>query len=143
MTMASSSGSQSVEAAGATAATPLRKTYKWQGRTYVEKVKSAKGVNSGHTLDEILDHVAAFPPHVCAPKREVAHEVPHQSIDDYVNTLRQACSHGGPFRWPSDRYGFMRVVGVAFHHLPTGYMFSIKNAQEIPDDYYHKSGKLD
>ena len=37
----------------------------------------------------------------------------------------------------------MRAISVAFHHLPVGHMFSIKNAQEIPDKYFQASGKPD
>ena len=145
--MADSSGNQSVEAAEATATVPPQKVNPWEGATVWRgqhyAVKISKDVNTSHSLEEIWDHVGAFPEHACAPKRDVSHEVPFQSIDDYVNTIRQSCRHGGAFRWPSNRYGFMRAISVAFHHLPVGHMFSIKNAQEIPDDYYHKSGKLD
>ena len=72
--MADSSGNQSVEAAEAVAATSPQEgglsKYKWRGQTYVEKVKSAKGVNTSHPLEEIYDYVAAFPQHICAQKRD-------------------------------------------------------------------------
>ena len=70
-------------------------------------------------------------------------ETPYQSIDDLVNTMRQASSDGtGKFLWPSERYGVMRSIAVTLHHLPVGHMMSIKNAQKIPAKFYDKDGSL-
>ena len=69
--------------------------------------------------------------------------MPFQSIDDFVNTMRQSSSGGdAAFLWPSERMGIMRAIAVAIHHLPVGHMVSIKNAQKIPAKFYEKDGSL-
>ena len=71
----------------------------------------SKDVNTNHSIEDILDYVANYPPHRCLPKREVAVEVPFQSIDDFVNTMRQSSSSGdGAFLWPSERFELSRSV---------------------------------
>ena len=78
-----------------------------------------------------------------AASLEPADEVPYESVDDYINTLRQASEEGkGAFKWPSTMFGFMRALAVALHHLPTGHMVTIKNAQPIPEKLYDPDGKL-
>ena len=75
---------------------------------------------------------------------EPAGEVPHERVDDYVNTMRQSCEEGkGAFKWPSHKFGFMRALAVALHHLPVGHMVTIKNAPPIPRKLYDKYGNLD
>ena len=109
----------------------LGKIYTWREKAYREKV--SKDVNTNHSIEDILDYVANYPPHRCSPKREVAAEVPFQSIGGFVNTMRQSSSSGdGAFLWPSERFGIMRAIAVTLHHLPVGHMMSIKNAQMIP-----------
>ena len=52
-------------------------------------------------------------------RKAVELEVPYQSIDDFVSTLRQASPVlNAAFQWPSSKFGIMRGVAVALHHLP-------------------------
>ena len=52
----------------------------------------ANDVNTDHSIEDILDNVNAYPPHRCSPSRDVAAEVLFQSIEDFVNTMRQLSS---------------------------------------------------
>ena len=81
-------------------------------------------------------------PQLSALLREA--EVPFQSIEYFVNTMRQAsCDGKGKFVWPSPRYGMGKAIAAALHHLPVGHMVSIKNAQAIPAKYYIKNGAFE
>ena len=94
-------------------------------------------------MESIYEYVSNHPPSACAATLEPADEVPYESVDDYINTLRQSSEEGtGVFKWPSTKYGFMRALAVALHHLPIGRMVTIKNAQPIPDKLYDPDGKL-
>ena len=119
----------------------LGEIYAWRGKTYRKKV--GNGVNASHAIEDIHEYVSQWPPHRCSPKRDVTHEVPYQSTDDFVNTCRQSGSgEDAAFLWPSGRIGFMRAIAVAIHHLPVGHMVSIKNARKIPAKFYDKDGFL-
>ena len=111
------SGSPLAEAAAPEVAS-LPPTYKWKGKTYREKAAAA-GVNSQSSFEDVLRYVELWPPNLCAHKRDVSMETPYQSIDDFVNTMRQSSSDsGGAFLWPSERFGIMRAIAVTLHHLP-------------------------
>ena len=70
-------------------------------------------------------------------------EIPYESIHDLVNTMRQSSNNGNSaYLCPLERFGFMRAVSTALHHLPVGHMISIKDAQNVPKKFYDKSGKL-
>ena len=128
--VASSSGGPSAEPAPA-----------WRGKTWRKKV--GNGVNASNAIEDIHEYVSQWPPHRCSPKRDVTHEVPYQSTDDFVNTCRQSGSgEDAAFLWPSGRLGFMKAIAVAIHHLPVGHMVSIKNARKIPAKFYDKDGAL-
>ena len=107
----------------------LGKFYTWKGMTYREKVNPSSGVNSEHSMETIYEYVTNAPL-VTTLKQE--DEIPFGCIDDYVNTMRQSCEEGvGAFKWPSYKFGFMRAIAVALHHLPVGHIVTIKNAQPI------------
>ena len=119
----------------------LGKIYIWKGKAYREKVGA--GVNSHHSMEDIYEYASQWPPRRCARRADVAWEVPYESVDDFVNTMRQSSNDGtGAFLWPSERIGIMRAIAVSLHHLPVGHMVSIKNAQNIPDEFYDKNGAL-
>ena len=122
----------------------LGKTYTWKGKTYRARAKGAsKEVNVTHSLDDIMEYSKHFPPWRCQFGRKVFHETPYESIDDFVNTLRQAATGAdAAFLWPSERLAVMRSIATALHHLPTGCMISIKNARAIPKIYFDKHDKL-
>ena len=106
-------GSQSAEAGG-------DRTFTWRGKTYKTKLTVSNGVNSNHSLEDIHRYVGAWPPERCGEKRKVQDEVAFQSIEDFVNTIRQSCSEpGAAFLWPSRRVQFGKAISVALHHLPT------------------------
>ena len=118
----------------------LGKIYTWNGKTYREKVKASSGVNSQHSMEAIYEYVT-HAPRVTAMKQE--DDVPFECIDDFVNTMRQSCGEGeGAFKWPSRKFGCMRALAVALHHLPVGYMVTIKNAQPIPEKLCDEHGDL-
>ena len=104
---------------------------------------ASRDVNVSHPLDDIIEYSKNFPPWRCQFARQVFHETPYESIDDFVNTLRQAATGAdAAFLWPSERLKFMRSIATALHHLPTGCMISIKNARAIPEKYFNKHDKL-
>ena len=39
-------------------------------------------------MESIYEYVSNNPASACASTREPADEVPHESVDDYINTLR-------------------------------------------------------
>ena len=114
--------------------------YTWNGYTYREKVRKTSGVNAAHSMESIYEYVATTG---SVAALQQADEVPYERIDDYVNTLRQSCDEGtGAFKWPSTRFSFIRAFSVALHHLPTGHMVTIKNAQPLPAKFFDLNGKL-
>ena len=88
--------------------------------TYREKVNASGGVNCGHSMEEIYEYVTNAPLGTALKQED---EIPFECIDDYVTTMRQSCEEGeGAFKWPSRKFGCMRALSVALHHLPVGHM---------------------
>ena len=116
----------------------LGRVYVHKGKIYREKVVA--GVNSNHSIEDIFAYAIKWPPRHCARRTDVAWEVPYESIDDFVNAMRQSSKDStGAFLWPSEHIGIMRAMGVSLHHLPVEHMTSIKNAQKTPKKSHDES----
>ncbi len=62
-----------------------------------------------------------------------AGEIPYQSIEDWVVTLRQASmAPGAAFFWPSEKLSFQRALAVSLNHLPPDCFITIKSSMPVP-----------
>ena len=122
-----SSGSQSVETTGQQS---IGELYKWKGKTYREGRKGT-GVCTSHSLDDIQEYMSECPLNTLDAK--FADEVPFESVEDWVTTIRQACTApGAAFFWPSEKLSFQRALAVALAHLPPGCFITIRSAKPLP-----------
>ena len=122
-----SSGSQSVEATGQHS---IGELFKWKGKTYREGRKGT-GVCTSHSLDDIQEYMSECPLNTLNAK--FADEVPFESVEDWVTTIRQACTApGAAFFWPSEKLSFQRALAVALAHLPPGCFITIRSAKPLP-----------
>jgi hypothetical protein len=104
--------------------------YKWKGKTYKEG-SAANGVNSSHSIDDIQEYMSECPIENTPP--HFSGEIPYQSIEDWLATLRQASmAPGAAFFWPSEKLTFQRALAVALNHLPPDCFITIKSSKPVP-----------
>ena len=90
-------------------------------------------VNSNWSLNDIQEYARDCVDTGTADTYSPDKEVPFESIDDYVCTLRNPGSMStASFLWPSTSLSFQMAIAVALHHLPPGNMFVIKNGRKLP-----------
>ena len=122
-----SSGSQSAEATGYN---EIGNLYQWRGKTFREGRKGS-GVSNTHSLDDIQEYMSECPMNTTRPR--FVDEVPFESVEDWVTTIRQACiAPGAAFHWPSEKLSFQRALAVALAHLPPGCFLTIRSAKPLP-----------
>ena len=90
-------------------------------------------VNAGHALEDVHKYVRDLAGDSIAFPRNPQAEIPFESIQDYVSTLRWACGPDSPFIWPSESMNFEKALSVAIH-LPPGYAVCVQNKRPIPEN---------
>ena len=98
-----------------------------------KKSKGTSAVNKWYTPDVIHEYMKHAEPgaFVYEPQNSMQYE----TIEDFVSTIRAAASHeNSKFRWPEKMLSFEHAVSISLHHLPPGYMISIRNGKACPDN---------
>ena len=107
--------------------------YKWKGKTYKEGV-AGRGVNSNHSIEDIQEYMSECPLEQDRPS--FSGEIPYESIEDWVVTLRQASmAPGAAFYWPSEKISFQRALSAALNHLPPDCFITIKSSKPVPQRF--------
>ena len=101
----------------------------------VWKKRNDDALGGWHSITAIQEYVASLPMGAVVGNFDIANEIPFESIQDYVNTLRNACLPTGSFVWPDDSMSYQTALTVAIHHCPPGHMVMLKNALPVPDKF--------
>ena len=100
---------------------------------HVYRKSTHKDVKANHSLTSVQQYVMNLPTDALIIAQRPDKEVPYEGIDDFVSTLRNACSPTGVFKWPCTSMNFQKAVAVALHHCPPGHMVVLKNAVPTPE----------
>ena len=109
----------------------------WQKAGGKKKNKAKQGPNKYADVDRIQQFLLDFTDEVVYFNPRTA--LIHDSIADFVATLRSESSHqGSHFIWPVGSVAFQNAVAVALHHLPPGHYFTVRNGRDPPPHHYTK-----
>ena len=73
-------------------------------------------VSDSHSISEVHEYVYKMMHVDGVAKIKSPHkEQPYEPIEDYIATLRNACTVGGPFLWPSSKMSFQMAQCTALH----------------------------
>ena len=91
--------------------------YRCGNKTYRTKHSKASGVSASWALEDIQEYAQAQ--NTLAESYDEGGEAPYESIDDFVETMRNCASaHHSVFQWPTGSMTFEKAMGVALHHVP-------------------------
>lgn len=96
-----------------------------------KKSKGTSAVNKWFTPAMIHDYMQDAEPGALV--YEPQNSMQYETIEDFVSTIRaEASQEGSKFKWPERMISFEHAVAISLHHLPPGYMISIRNGRECP-----------
>ena len=94
-------------------------------------------------MGAIQKYVSGLDPNIEAKPYNPEFDVPYESVEDYILTLRTCCrKESSHFAWPVEGLSFQKAFTVALHHLPPGCMISIKNSHPLPDKLFKRRAEL-
>ena len=102
-----------------------------KGNLFRTKAKNSP-VNSNMSLTEVQQYAKQMADSGLAEFYYPENDIPYESVEDFMQTLRSSCHPFGAFDWPGDNMHYLHYCSVALHTLSPGHFFSIKNNAPIP-----------
>ena len=102
-----------------------------RGGLMYKTARRGSGVNGNISFEEVEGYVRDKLPENNSPF-DPAEEVPYDSMQDFVQTMRQASLGSAFFEWPTDKLQATKCLQVSLERLPPNHLVTVESKKPIP-----------